>query len=92
MKEAYQRGRKETDFKNKDDDDDVFLRAWIGAARLFMRRQYPNNSDRIVAERIRAQRFDVLLVHGLFVHGGTDEVGLRMFAGYSPVVSVVPID
>ena len=85
MKEAYLLGRTETEVK-----DGEFLRVWIGAARLFMRREHPN--ERIVAERIRAKRFDVLLVHGLLVHGGTDEVGLRMFAGYSPVVSVAPIN
>jgi serine/threonine protein kinase len=85
MKEAYRRGRTETEV-----NDDEFLRVWIGAARLFMRREYPD--ERIVAERIRAKCFDVLLVHGLLVHGGTDEVGLRMFAGYSPVVSVAPIN
>ena len=85
MKEAYQRGRTANEVK-----DDTFLRVWIGAARLFLKREHPN--ERIVAERIPAWRYDVLLVHGLFVHGGTDEVGLRMFAGYSQAVSVAPIN
>jgi hypothetical protein len=41
---------------------------------------------------IQAWRADAVLVHGLFVHGGTDEVGLRMFAGYSYAVRVAPIN
>jgi hypothetical protein len=85
MKEAYMRGR-----KGNQDKKSEFLRVWIGAARLFMRREHPN--EIIVAERIQAGRADAVLVHGLFVHGGTDEVGLRMFAGYSHAVRVASID
>jgi hypothetical protein len=85
MQEAYMNCRKRNEVKNGD-----FLRVWIGAARLFMRREHPN--ERIVAERIQAGRADAVLVHGLFVHGGTDEVGLRMFAGYSHSVRVALIN
>jgi hypothetical protein len=85
MQEAYMRGRKGNEVKKGE-----FLRVWIGAARLFMRREHPNGL--IVAERIQAWRADAVLVHGLFVHGGTDEVGLRMFAGYSYAVRVAPIN
>ena len=35
--------------------------------------------------------YGVILMHGLFAHGGTDEVGLRLFACYSRKVSVTSI-
>jgi hypothetical protein len=82
MKEAYLHNR--TDPKGKDDD---FERVWIGAARLFLKREYPGR-EQIRALRIPAKRFDAVLMHGLFSHGGTDELGLRFFACYSSAVSV----
>ena len=82
MKEAYLHNR--TDPKGKDDD---FERVWIGAARLFLQREYPGR-DQIRALRIPARRLDAVLMHGLFSHSGTDELGLRFFACYSSAVSV----
>ena len=81
MKEAYLHNR--TDPKGKDDN---FERVWIGAARLFLQRECPGAQIR--ALRILASRLDAVLMHGLFSHGGTDELGLRFFACYSSAVSV----
>jgi hypothetical protein len=76
MKQAYMHNR-----TNPTDKGDTFERAWIGAARLFLQREHPG--EQIRALRILAKRLDAVLMHGLFAHGGTDEVGLRLFACYS---------
>ena len=80
MKQAYIANR-----ANPIDKDDTFERVWIGAARLFLQREYPG--EQIRALRILAKRLDAVLMHGLFAHGGTDEVGIRLFACYSCKVS-----
>ena len=58
--------------------NEKFELVWIGATLLFLKSKYPD--AQIVPVRFRAKRGDVLELHGLFVLGGTDKVGLRLFA------------
>ena len=69
--------------------DKKFELVCIGATRPFLKSKYPD--AQIVPVRFRAKQEDVLELHGLFVHGGTDEVCLRLFACYSTKVCFISI-
>ena len=64
--------------------DDEFLRVWIGANVLLMRNELQSSPAEAVS--IPCSRGDVLLMHGLAVHGGTDELGYRAFTSMSKKV------
>ena len=64
--------------------EDEFLRVWIGANVLMMRKEPQSASTEAVS--IPCILGDVLLIHGLAAHGGTDELGFRAFTSMSKQV------
>ena len=77
--------RREYWLYNEVADDETFERLWIGAGRLFLENKYPD--EIIQAVRLQPKRSYVVLIHGLFMQGCTDEIGFRFFACYSDKVS-----
>jgi len=67
--------------------EDEFLRVWIGANVLMMRKEPQSASTEAVS--IPCILGDVLLIHCLAAHGGTDELGYRAFTSMSKQVSLI---
>ena len=61
-----------------DGTEEEFSRVYIGATRLLLQEKYPGKP--IKPMRLPCRRYDAVIFNSLFVHCGTDELGLRAFA------------